>query len=139
MPVPIEYKTASDDFTHFLMEVREESMLWSTHASYTMVQGVFQTFRRRISVPDAIAFANLLPVCLRALFVTDWDLAAPIRPFDNRETLTAEVRSLRPNHNFSPDTAIRDVARVLRRFVSERELDRLVSQLPEGAADYWSP
>lgn len=35
-----------------------------------MVQGVLQTFRRRLDVKEAVLFANVLPPMLRALFVT---------------------------------------------------------------------
>jgi uncharacterized protein (DUF2267 family) len=139
MPVPAEYGRASDRFRDYLVDARDTAGLWSTHAAYTMTQGVLQTFRGRLAFRDAIAFANVLPICLRALFVTDWDTDAPPRPFADRATLTREVQSLRPEHNFAPETAIRDVAEALRRHVDEEALDRLLRQLPEGAVEFWTP
>lgn len=50
-----------------------------------------------------------------------------------------EVKQLRAAHNFSTDTAIRDVAQALRRHVDEASLDELLSQMPEGAIDFWTP
>jgi uncharacterized protein (DUF2267 family) len=38
-----------------------------------MVQGVLQTFRRRLEISEAIRFAGVLPPVLRAIFVADWD------------------------------------------------------------------
>lgn len=137
MPVPSEYGRASDHFYEYLVDARDTAGLWSTHATYTMTQGVFQVFRRRLTPRDAIAFANVLPVCLRALFVTDWDMDAPTRPFEDRVAMTKEVQALRSGHNFSPETAIRNVAASLRRHVDKEAFDRLLAKLPEGAAEFW--
>jgi uncharacterized protein (DUF2267 family) len=104
-----------------------------------MTQGVFQTFRRRLTVQQAIDFANVLPIGLRALFVTDWDTREARRDFETRAAMTAEVRSLRPQHNFSPDSAIGDVARALRRHVDREAFDAILKKLPDGAATFWEP
>ncbi|MEO1209101.1 MAG: DUF2267 domain-containing protein [Cyanobacteria bacterium J06638_20] len=139
MPVPADYQRASDQFYRYLVDARDTAGLWSTHVTYTMTQGVFQVFRRRLSTKDAIAFANVLPICLRALFVTDWDTDEPIKPFESCEVMTEEVQLLRSEHNFSTETAIRDVARALRRHVDEEAFDRLLATLPEGAMEFWKP
>lgn len=137
MPVPIEYKRAGDDFYVFLLDVRDRSDLWSTHVTYTMVQGVFQVFRRRLSLRQAIMFANILPVGLRALFVTDWDTDEPMQSFGTHESMTLEVKALRHKHNFSTDTAIEDVAGALRQHVDIEQLEIVLSHLPEGASKFW--
>lgn len=138
MPVPAEYERASAQFYAFLVDARDEADLWSTHVAYTMTQGVFQVFRRRLSTAEAIEFANLLPIGLRALFVTDWNVDEPRLDFGDREALTAEVRALRPDHNFSPDEAIRCVAKALRRRVDAEAFDALLARLPPGAVDFWA-
>ena len=139
MPVPAEYSRATDDFYEFLIDVRDTSGLGSTHQAYTMVQGVFQAFRRRLGIKEAIVFAGILPVLLRALFVTDWDTDEPRRSFEDRAIMTKEVQALRADHNFAPETAIRDVASALRRHVDETDLNRVLAKLPEGAAVFWKP
>jgi uncharacterized protein (DUF2267 family) len=137
MPVPAQYQRATDDFYAFLVDARDQASLQTTNQSYTMVQGVLQTFRRRLSLADAVRFAGVLPAVVRAVFVSDWDPDEPQRPFADRVTLAAEVRALRPNHNFSPDTAIHDVAVALRKHVDVATFDRMLAALPEGAADFW--
>jgi uncharacterized protein (DUF2267 family) len=139
MPVPLEYERASAKFYDYLVDARDTADLWSTHVTYTMTQGVFQAFRQRLSTQDAIAFANILPICLRALFVTNWDVDEEKKPFGSREAMTREVKALRENHNFSTETAIRDVAEALRRHVDEEAFDKLLTQLPEGAVEFWTP
>lgn len=137
MPVPVEYKRASMDFEQFMLDAREISGLATTHQTYTMVQGVFQAFRRRLDVKQAIGFANVLPPVLRALFVADWDVDEPRRPFEDRAIMTREVQSLRPDHNFAPPTSIRDVAAALRKNIDQAGLDRVLTGLPPGAVAFW--
>lgn len=137
MPVPPHYQRATDEFFAFLVDARDAAGLQTTNQAYTMVQAVLQTFRRRLSLPDAIRFAGVLPAVTRAVFVADWDPDEPRRPFGPRAEMTADVRALRPNHNFAPDTAIRDVAVALRKHVDEASFDALLRALPEGAAAFW--
>ncbi len=137
MPVPPEYARASDQFYSLLVDARDAAGLGSTHQAYTMLQGVFQTFRRRLDVSDALRFAAVLPPLARALFVADWDVDEPKRPFGDRTEMTEEVRSLRAAHNFSPDTAIRDVVRSVRRHVDEEAFDEVLARLPDGAVQFW--
>lgn len=137
MTVPNEFEFASAEFSALLRDARDVAGLTSTHQAFTMVQGVLQAFRRRLDVADALRFAQVLPVGLRALFVQDWDPAEPVRPFSDRVTMTAEVQALRGDHNLSPATAIADVAVALRRHVDNAHLDRVLAQLPPGAADFW--
>jgi len=48
-----------------------------------------------------------------------------------------EVKSLRGDHNFSPDTAISDVATALRKNVNETEFDPVLSGLSNEAVEFW--
>jgi len=50
MPVPAEYQRATDDFYQLLKDARDSADLTTTNQSYTMVQGVFQVFRRRLKL-----------------------------------------------------------------------------------------
>ncbi|MBS2026371.1 MAG: DUF2267 domain-containing protein [Deltaproteobacteria bacterium] len=137
MPMPGEYENASRDFDSFIEDAKQESLLQTSHQTYTMVQSVFQAFRRRLSVNDAIRFANVLPAVARALFVADWDPDEPQKPFEDLEAMTRDVRTLRPNHNVSPDTAIHDVSVALRKHVRADTFDVLLASLPAGAAEFW--
>jgi uncharacterized protein (DUF2267 family) len=137
MPVPSQYQRATDHFYEFLVDARDTANLESTHQAYTMVQGVLQAFRRRLDLKDAILFAGVLPPVLRAIFVADWDTDEPRRPFEDRGVMTGEVKALRADHNFAPETSIRDVAGALRRHIDESALDHVLAKLPEGAIEFW--
>jgi uncharacterized protein (DUF2267 family) len=139
MTVPPEYQRVRDDFYNFLLDARDAAGLSTTNQAYTIVQSVFQTFRRRLDLKDAIRFAGVLPAALRALFVADWNPEEPRRPFEDRAVMTQEIRGLRVDHNFAPETAIQDVARALRRHLDEAAFDRVLESLPSGASEFWRP
>ncbi|MFW5501175.1 MULTISPECIES: DUF2267 domain-containing protein [unclassified Maridesulfovibrio] len=48
-------------FTDFLGGVKTKAGLQTRHMAYTMTQGVFQVFRRRLTLHDAIRFSNMPP------------------------------------------------------------------------------
>jgi uncharacterized protein (DUF2267 family) len=138
MTIPMEFQHASENFEAFLRDARQISGLATRNQIYTMVQAVLLTFRRRLSIVEAIRFANVLPPVLRALFVTDWDPEELQRDFTDRADLTSEIKALRRDHNFSPETAIRDVTTALRRHVDATALDDVLEHMPQGAAQFWA-
>jgi uncharacterized protein (DUF2267 family) len=139
MPVPPEYRRASIYFEQFLLDAREAADLTTTNQTYTMVQGVLQAFRRRLTISEAIRFAGVLPPVLRAIFVADWNVDEPRRSFGNRAELIREVQSLRADHNFAPETAIQAVAIALRKNIDQTRFDRELETLPIEARGFWNP
>jgi uncharacterized protein (DUF2267 family) len=139
-PVPREYQRIREDLYDFLIAARDKADVETTHRSYTMCQGVFRVFRRRLQVEEAIRFSNALPAGIRALFVADWDdMDKSKLPFDSRASMTKEVWSLRPMHNFAPKTAISDVAFALRQIVDEEQFEKVLTTLPPEAKRFWTP
>lgn len=137
MTIPEEYRNASEDFETFLLDVRELSGLQTTHQCYTMLQGVLQVFRRRLTVIDAARFAARLPPLLGALFISDWDVSEPLRPFAQIDAMNREVKMLRHNHNVSVDDAIQCVSKVLQRHLGDDGMSAALRDLPPQAAAFW--
>ena len=137
MPIPLEIQRASAEFEDFLRDAQANAYLTTRNQAYTMVEGVLKTFRARLSIEEAIAFADVLPPVLRAIFVSEWDVTQPRAPFETRDALVKEVQSLRRHHNFAPDTCISDVARALRKHVGSEALNMALSRCPEDARAYW--
>jgi uncharacterized protein (DUF2267 family) len=138
MTIPLEYRQASADFDALMRDLVATSMLATSHQAYTMLQAVLQVFRRRLTVAKAIAFANVLPPVLRAIFVSDWDVQERKKLFAGREQLLAEVRAFRHDHNLSTETAIEDVTATVRRHVDPDAFERVLKTLPQEARDFWS-
>lgn len=120
-----------------MVDARDISGLATTNMAYNMVVGVLHTFRRRLTAQEAIGFANVLPAVLSAIFVSDWNTSEGKAEFTDRAAMTQEVKTLRAEHNFSPDTAIHDVAAALRRNVVQPEFDNYLSTLSSEAKNYW--
>ncbi|MBY5363107.1 DUF2267 domain-containing protein [Rhizobium leguminosarum] len=139
MTMPGEYRRASKDFDQYLDDIKADTLIDSRNVVYTMTQGVFQTFRRRLDVADALRFADVLPPVLRAIFVADWNPDEAKRSFEDRAEMTREAQSLRGDHDFSPDTAIRDVAIAVRKHADAAAFDRVLKTLPDGAEEFWRP
>jgi len=106
MPLPTAYRHATKDWRAFLDDAKQALGLESDNMAYTAVDGVLQVFRRRLSVEQGLAFADVLPAVLRAIFVYDWDVSVPPLPFAPRANLTREAQAVRPHHNLTPDNAI---------------------------------
>lgn len=138
MTMPYEYAHASEEFETFLLAAMERSGLATRNQVYTMTDGVFTAFRRRLHLKEAILFAGTLPPVLRALFVAEWNTEEGPVPFSDRTTMTKEAQSLRADHNFAPSSCIRDVAMALRQVVDEAAFDRALASIGEAAADFWS-
>ncbi|GKY88650.1 DUF2267 domain-containing protein [Sinisalibacter aestuarii] len=137
MPMPWAYRHASKDWQAFLADAKEALGLSSDNMTYTAVQGVLTAFRARLAPREVMAFADLLPAVLRALFVAGWDPEAAPKPWADRATLEAEARGLRPDHNLTPDHAIEPVAIALRRALRQIDLDRLLERIGPEAEAFW--
>ena len=134
---PYEFEHATDQFYKLLVDARDFASLSTTNQSYTMVQGVLQVFRRRLSVRDVIHFCQCLPAVAQAILIREWDVDEPIRPFGSLEEMNAEVHSLRPLHNFAPPDSIGPVAAALRKNVDPIRFEQTLSQLPAEAQAFW--
>jgi uncharacterized protein (DUF2267 family) len=141
MPIPSEYQQATLQFERFMVDARDLAGLATTNMAWNMVVGVLHVFRRRLSVAQALRFADVLPPVLRAIFVSGWAQELDQHPepllWTSREALTEEVRALRHEHNFSPPDAIAAVATALRRHVDVQALQHVLDELPAAARDYW--
>ncbi|MDP3832473.1 MAG: DUF2267 domain-containing protein [Hydrogenophaga sp.] len=139
MTLPFEYQNASLDFERFMVDARDYAGLATTNMAWNMVVGVLHTFRRRLTIKQVIQFSLVLPPVIRSLFLEQWNPDQEVTGFGTEEQLLAEVRSIRPEHNFSPQNAISAVADALRNRVDRVEFTRVLAELPPEASKFWSP
>lgn len=137
MTVPNEYRRASAQFDDFLGEVANEAGLTTRHQAYTTLQGVLVTFRRRLTLQEAVIFVQVLPPMLRALFVEGWDPHTAQGPVLDQSAWSREIQELRINHNISPADANLFVSNVLWRSTDRAALSKCLSDLPAFATDFW--
>lgn len=139
MPVPLQYDAAGPQFQQLLRDARDVAGLTTRNQSYTMLEGVLLTFRKRLDVAQVVQFADVLPAVARAVFVGRWDPDEPVVPYLDRAAMTIEVQQLRPLHNYAPDHAISAVATAMRRNVDEQRFNACLARLGPEATDYWTP
>ena len=137
MPMPWTYRHASKEWRAILDDLKDRMDLTSDNMAYTAMDGVLQVFRRRLTAQQGLDFASVLPAVPRAVFVAGWQVEDPPLPFPEREALVREVKTVRQNHNLTPDNAIEATAWSLRRNTSKAELERVLARRPDGAVSFW--
>ncbi len=113
------------------------SLLQTTHQCFTMVEAVFHALRGHMTPREGLRFADHLPPVLRAIFVSAWDVEAPVLPLTDRAGLQREILALRHNHNLSTPSALEDVGAALRETMDVAEFHRLLDVLPREFASFW--
>lgn len=136
MPMPWTYRHASAEWRRFLDIAREEMDLVSDNLAYTAIEGVLLAFRRRLTVDQALRFADRLPSIPRAIFVFRWQPETPAA-WGSRATQIAEAKSLRPGHNLTPDNCIEATAIALRAVVRADEIDPVLAAIGNEATAFW--
>lgn len=138
MPMPWAYRHATKDFRGFLDDLKARADLKSDNAAYTVVDAVFQVFRKRLTPEQGLVFASVLPAVLSAIFVRGWIPKREPAAFGKLADMNGEARAVRPDHNLTPENAIEIVAWCLWRHVNHREFDIALSKLPPEARAFWT-
>ncbi|MBY4894933.1 DUF2267 domain-containing protein [Rhodobacteraceae bacterium N5(2021)] len=136
MPMPWTFRHPQREWTAFLDDVADVLGSPSANVAYTATEGVFRAFRRRLTVDQAVAFAQCLPSVPRALFVQDWQLEDPV-PWAEAATYIAEAKSLRQTHNFASDQVIEAVSFALHRAVGPEYLHKRLQDIGPEAVAFW--
>ncbi|CAN7492108.1 DUF2267 domain-containing protein [Acidovorax sp. LjRoot118] len=138
MPWPPEYQRASVDFEKFMLAARDHAGLATTNMAWNMVEGVLHAFRRRLTLEQAHRFADQLPPAVRGLFIEGWRPGNQVCTVGTRTEMLDEVRSLRSEHNFSPDNAIESVGFALFAVLPSDAFARALDALPLELRELWS-
>ncbi|MCR8549457.1 DUF2267 domain-containing protein [Salipiger sp. P9] len=134
--MPWTFRHPEKEWGLFLDDIREVLGTPSSNVAYTAAEGVFGAFRRRLTVAQALAFAQGLPAVPRALFVQGWEPAEPL-PWAGAETYLAEARALRADHNFISENAVEAVSYALHRALRPEVLGRALARIGPEAEAFW--
>ena len=106
---------------------------WENHRNmlYAALRAILHALRDRLTVQEAADLAAQLPLLVKGIFYYGWNPSGVPKKIHNDEFL-AEIRK---NFTFSLDRSINDVivvvVKVLRKHVSEGELEDVLSVLPK--------
>lgn len=137
MPMPYAYRHASEEFRAYLAALRDETLIQSDNVIYTGTQAVLAAFRARLTPRQALAFADLLPAVLRAIFVSAWDIDAPRQDWPDRDGLRAEMMALRQDHNFCPPDLLEPLLAAIAATMRKPDLARVLEQIGPEAVRFW--
>lgn len=120
-----------------MVAARDHAGLATTNMAWNMVEGVLHAFRRRLSLEQVLRFADQLPPAVRGLFIEGWKPGEQVANVGTRSEVLEEVRSLRREHNFSPDNAIESVGFALCSVVPSDAFARALKVLPPELRELW--
>lgn len=138
MTVPIDYRRASAEFDHFVADLRDELDLATTHQAWGVLLGVLDTFSRRLTTDEAVAFAHALPPLLRAAFIAETRPDRPRATFADTVTTEAEIMAYHRDHQLARPGCLAATARAFWRHVDAQRVSRALAALPAGAAAFWT-
>lgn len=137
MPMPYTYRHASEEFRAYLKDLRKRTLIDSDNVLYTGTDAVLTGFRARLTVAQALRFADELPSVLRAIFVWRWNPEAPGLPWPDRETLRDEMVSLRRDHNFCPPELLEEILMAVPRTMRPPDFARALAMIGPEAEAFW--
>jgi uncharacterized protein (DUF2267 family) len=112
---------------------------WSDrHRAYHALRAVLHTLRDRLPVDDAAHFAAQLPMLIRGLFYEGWRPAVvPVNERKRDEFLAHITDAFVFDVNADSKEIVSAVLSVINRHVSEGEIHKVQSVLPEAIRSLW--
>lgn len=126
--------------THkWLRDIKEELSLADEQAAYVALRATLHAWRDCLNTDGAAQFGAQLPMLVRGLYYEGWNpRTGPPRIGNTWHFLDAVRHELR-DHLELQDAAyvIEAVLRVVDRYVSAGEIDKIVSSLPREMRELW--
>jgi uncharacterized protein (DUF2267 family) len=111
-----------------------------------VLRAVLHTFRDRITVGQSFHVISQLPMFLKAIYVDKWKYRQHPLKLSTKEDFLKEVESYQRtygerefNWDISTEDIVQTVFRELKAYISEGEFEDVISQLPKGLAEIFSP
>lgn len=106
------------------------------HAS-RVIEAFFHTLRERITPEESMHFVSQLPMYLKAVYINDWKIGSSLKKYKTKEEFFDSLR-IHTNRTAAVDFATDEeaekklaaIVKVLRRYVTEGEMNHIMAQLP---------
>ena len=102
----------------------------SRQQAYSILRGVLQTLRDRLTVDEAVEFASQLPQQVRGVYFEGWEPSKVPLKFDREEFLSNVESAATLPDDVRPADAVRATGRVLQQRVDSGELRDVLTSLP---------
>lgn len=125
--------------THEWLKDIEEEMEWRDRRfALQSLRAVMHALRDRLPIREAVDLGDQLPIFIRGLYYENWDTSkVPVK--DRRvEDFVGHVPAYFPaDSDPDPERITRAVFRVLKRRVSEGEINHVLSNFPRSLRHLW--
>jgi len=131
MPEPQIIDHSAEQARSWLRELAGELGEDDQRAAYRALRAVLHTLRDRLTVDEAVQLAAQLPTLIRGTYYEGWRPAAVPERYHDVESFLSRVAREASTGETEASLAVAAVTRVLRRHVSEGELDDVLAVVPE--------
>jgi uncharacterized protein (DUF2267 family) len=141
----LNFESYSQKATEFVREIATElGNPEDTEHAGRVIQAVFHSIRDIITPEESLHLISQLPMYIKAVYVDKWKISAQqgnIRSLEEYLTDLREKAGRTAERDFGNDeTAMQKVEaifNVLKRHVSEGEIEDIKAQLPQPLAELW--
>jgi uncharacterized protein (DUF2267 family) len=116
----------------WLQEVGRELGTEDPQRAHAALRGVLHALRDRLTVDEAAQLAAQLPVLIRGIYYEGWDPSkVPVKVRHREDFLALVEKHLGKMDVVTPEEAVPAVFAVIRRHVSEGEVEDVLASMPQ--------
>ncbi len=134
---PLDVERATELYREWLTALKAEANLQTHNQSQAMMRAVMHRLRKALAPEQVLQVANALPALPRGIFIEGWSLDETREEADTAENVFRDVHHMLRLHHAPPDTIVRDVFTVWRRFLAPAAGRTIRSCLPSALTPLW--
>ena len=132
------FETTKNKTNLWLKDVMEELELTDKKKAYSALRGTLHILRDRLMVEESVNFAAQLPMLLRGLYFEGWrPTHVPLSVRKKADFVHLFDGKLADTFAMEPEEVIRRVFGVIKKHVSEGEIEDIRRSFPEDLRDLW--
>ncbi len=106
--------------------------------AYSALRSVLHTLRDRLTVDEAASMAAQLPMLIRGLYYDTWDPSSVPQRYRSKEQFLQQVHQrFGPNVDVDPEQMTRVVFNAINAHLTEGEVEKVRSILPDDILHLW--
>ncbi len=137
MTQPLDVERATELYREWLTALKTEANLQTHNQSQAMMRAVMHRLRRALAPDQVLQVANALPALPRGIFIEGWSLDETRESAETAESFFRDVHHMLRLHHAPPQTIVRDVFAVWRRFLAPEAARTIRRCLPSALTPLW--
>ena len=137
MTQPLDVERATELYRDWLTALKAEANLQTHNQSQAMMRAVMHRLRKALAPEQVLQVANALPALPRDIFIEGWSIDEIRESADTADAVFRDVHHMLRLHHAPPQTIVRDVFAVWRRFLAPGSARTIRSCLPPALTPLW--